>query len=84
MREFRNLVVILGCFAAAAAAQAPRFERDVLPIVTAKCLSCHGGNLMVGLDLRTAASLFKGSHNGPVLVKGSPATKRLRFSQNNP
>lgn len=77
MREFRNLVVILGCFAAAAAAQAPRFERDVLPIVTAKCLSCHGGNSMVGLDLRTAASLFKGSHNGPVLVKGSPEESLL-------
>ena len=77
MREFRKLVVILGCFAAAAAAQAPRFERDVLPIVTAKCLSCHGGNSMVGLDLRTAASLFKGSHNGPVLVKGSPEDSLL-------
>lgn len=77
MREFRKLVVILGCFTAAAAAQAPRFERDVLPIVTAKCLSCHGGNSMVGLDLRTAASLFKGSHNGPVLVKGSPEESLL-------
>ena len=71
-REFRILAIMLGGFAATAAAQAPRFERDVLPIVTAKCLSCHGGNSMVGLDLRTAASLFKGSHNGPVLVKGSP------------
>ena len=72
MREFANLAVILGCVAASAAAQPPRFERDVLPIVTAKCLSCHGGHSMVGLDLRTAASLDKGSHNGPVLVKGSP------------
>jgi len=72
MRVLCNLVIILCCCVTTAAAQAPRFERDVLPIVTAKCLSCHGGNSMVGLDLRTAASLFKGSHNGPVLVKGSP------------
>ena len=71
MREFRNLAIALAFCAASAAAEAPRFERDVLPIATAKCLSCHGGNSMVGLDLRTAASLFKGSHNGPVLVKGS-------------
>ena len=63
--------------AGTAAAQAPRFERDVLPIVTAKCLSCHGDNSMFGLDLRTAASIFKGSHNGPVLVKGSPGESLL-------
>ncbi len=65
----RALMIVAAC--CVAAAQAPRFERDVLPIVTAKCLSCHGGNSMVGLDLRAAASIFRGSHNGPVLVKGS-------------
>ena len=77
MREFRNLAIALGFCAAICAAQAPRFERDVLPIMTAKCLSCHGGNSMVGLDLRTAPSLFKGSHNGPVLVKGSSGESLL-------
>ena len=77
MRKFRNLAIALGFCAAIAAAEAPRFERDVLPIVTARCLSCHGGNSMVGLDLRTAASLFEGSHNGPVLVKGSPEDSLL-------
>src|SRR5258705_12881781 len=48
-----------------------RFERDVLPIFTAKCFSCHGGTAMVGLDLRTAISALRGSHQGPVIVKGS-------------
>ena len=72
MRRLCNLLIGISCLVATAAAQAPRFERDVLPIVTAKCFSCHGDNSTVGLDLRTAASIFSGSHSGPVLVKGSP------------
>ncbi len=71
MRRLLSLVVGVGCSLPTVAAQQPRFERDVLPIVTAKCLSCHGDNSLVGLDLRTAASLLLGSHNGPVVVKGS-------------
>ncbi len=77
MRRLCTLLIGLSCLAATATAQAPRFERDVLPIVTAKCLSCHGDNSMVGLDLRTAASILSGSHNGPVLVKGSPEKSLL-------
>ena len=71
MRRLLSLVAGVGCCFATLEAQQPRFERDVLPIVTAKCLSCHGDNSLVGLDLRTAASLSEGSHNGPVVVKGS-------------
>lgn len=51
----------------------PRFEGDVLPILTTYCFTCHGqSSPKLGLDLRTAASALKGSHNGPVIVKGSP------------
>src|SRR5581483_10688564 len=50
----------------------PQFERDVLPVLTAKCASCHGaGTAVAGLDLRTAAGVQKGSEHGPVVVKGS-------------
>ena len=38
-------------------------------------------NSLVGLDLRTAASLFEGSHNGPVVVKGS-AEESLLYKKN--
>jgi mono/diheme cytochrome c family protein len=52
---------------------APRFEKDVLPVFTQYCFTCHGqSSPKLGLDLRTAASALKGSHNGPVIVKGSP------------
>src|SRR5215813_2740420 len=51
----------------------PRFEKDVLPIFTQYCFTCHGqSSPKQGLDLRTAASTLKGSFNGPVIVKGSP------------
>src|SRR5262245_40851421 len=51
--------------------KAPIFEKDVLPILTANCLKCHGAELRKsGLDLRTPAAMLKGGDNGPVLVKG--------------
>ncbi len=62
----------------AQAADKPRFETDVLPILTQYCFTCHGqSSPKLGLDLRTAASTMKGSHNGPVIVKGSPEESLL-------
>lgn len=55
----------------------PSFEKDVQPIFEANCFSCHGGTVMLGLDLRTVTSLLKGSHEGPVVVSGSPKQSRL-------
>jgi len=54
-------------------AAAPRDEKDVLPILTKYCFTCHGqSSPKLGLDLRTAAGALRGSHNGPVIVKGKP------------
>ncbi|MCI0419497.1 MAG: DUF1549 domain-containing protein, partial [Acidobacteria bacterium] len=75
-----NLAVGMIGFVTTATGQTFSFERDVLPIVTANCLSCHGGTSIytqAGLDLRTAASTLRGSHNGPVVVKGSPEKSLL-------
>ena len=72
--QFARLLSQLAALAALSAmtlfAQ-PSFERDVKPIFEANCFSCHGGTAMVGLDLRTATSILRGSHEGPVVVKGS-------------
>ena len=59
-------------------AEAPRFEKDVLPIFKQYCFTCHGqSSPKLGLDLRSAASTLKGSYNGPVIVKGSPEQSLL-------
>jgi hypothetical protein len=56
-----------------------RFEKNVLPILTKYCLSCHGAAMQMGnLDLRTANLMMKGGSQGPALVKGS-AQKSLMF-----
>ncbi len=61
-----------------AAAEAPRFEKDVLPVLTKYCFTCHGqSSPKLGLDLRTAAGTLRGSHNGPVIEKGKPEESLL-------
>ena len=80
MRFSRLLVLfsILGALSAAAGAFAqPSFERDVEPIFKTNCYSCHGGTAMVGLDLRTATSILRGSHEGPVVVRHAPEESLL-------
>ena len=48
-------------------------ELDVLPIIQAGCLACHGKRKQEGgLDLRTQASRLKGGNSGPALVPGRP------------
>jgi len=52
-------------------ADTPRFEKDVLPVLTKYCFTCHGqSSPKQGLDMRSAASTMRGSHNGPVVVAG--------------
>lgn len=54
-----------------AAEQRVRFDKEILPLLTARCVQCHGqGKPMAGLDLRTAASLLKGSNSGPIVAEG--------------
>ncbi len=70
--------MIFAVLAALAAAQTPRFEKDVLPVFTKYCFTCHGqSSPKLGLDLRTAAGVMKGSHNGPVIAKGQPEESLL-------
>ena len=56
----------------------PRFELDVLPILQARCLVCHGDNMQQnGLDLRTRDSVLQGGESGPAIVPGSSAKSSL-------
>src|SRR5262249_16302306 len=51
---------------------------DVAPILTEKCMQCHGKEpLMAHLDLRTRDGALKGAQHGPVIVPGDAASSHL-------
>ena len=79
-----KLLLFGGVLASTAAAVAvptdsvPVFEKDVLPIFSTYCFTCHGkSSPELGVDLRTARSVMRGGFNGPVIHKGSAEESRL-------
>jgi len=56
----------------------PVFEREVLPILSAHCLKCHGLEACkASLDLRTAGLIMRGGDSGPAIAAGSPGDSPL-------
>lgn len=54
------------------------FENDVLPILKANCVQCHGPNTkMKELNLSTLEGVMHGSESGPVVIAGKPAESPL-------
>lgn len=62
----------------AAASTSISFVGNVMPILEAKCIKCHGVETKKeGLDLRTYETLIAGSRNGSVITAGDPANSVL-------
>ena len=78
-RLLAALVLLLAPqLAAADAPKGPTFEADVLPVLNAHCLQCHGGvHQKNGLDLRTLSAVLKGGKSGAAVVPGKPAESLL-------
>ncbi|MCX6584995.1 MAG: PSD1 and planctomycete cytochrome C domain-containing protein [Acidobacteria bacterium] len=56
-----------------AAAANPRFASDVLPILRAKCIACHGDKAaQAGLTLTSRDALLRGGHSGAAVLPGKP------------
>ena len=55
------------------------FERQVKPILKAKCVKCHGGESKIrgGLRLTNRANLLKGGETGPAVSLKKPAESLL-------
>ena len=54
------------------------FAAAVLPVLQAKCVSCHGGfTAKAKLDVRTIAALARGGNAGPSIVAGEPEVSPL-------
>jgi hypothetical protein len=54
------------------------FEKEVRPLLSAKCLGCHGSEKQKGgLRLDSRASILAGGDSGPAIVPGKPEESRL-------
>lgn len=57
------------------------YQKDVAPILTKHCASCHvpgqPGYVVSGFDLQGYDSLMKGTKFGPVVLPGEPGTSAL-------
>jgi uncharacterized protein DUF1553/uncharacterized protein DUF1549/cytochrome c len=54
------------------------FKTKILPILAARCQSCHNQTLKLsGLSLDSALAMEAGGAHGPVIVPGNPAQSRL-------
>ena len=72
------LFLVLLAPAAASAASAPDYARQVKPLLTQRCYSCHGGlQQLGGLRLDTGSLIRKGTAHGPVILPGKAASSRL-------
>jgi len=72
------MISIWAIFVSIAAAQAPVFERDVLPILERNCLGCHNQKLRLGaLSMASPAELSKGGKRGPAVIARNAKESRL-------
>jgi hypothetical protein len=55
------------------------FQKDILPILQARCVLCHGdkNKFKGGLDVRTLRTLEKGGESGPAINRQDPETSPL-------
>ena len=73
-------IALIACVAATLQAQSNQvsFDKDVKPVLEARCLKCHGPKMQLGkLDLRTRESALAGGEHGPAFIAGDPEQSRL-------
>jgi mono/diheme cytochrome c family protein len=73
-----TLIVLSLTTPARAGEKAVSFEKDVVPIFKASCVSCHKADKKKGkLDMSTYADLRKGGKQGDPVKPGDPAKSLL-------
>ena len=71
MSPYRLLLALSVTCALPAQTPGVSFERDVKPVLEARCVKCHGPKMQLGkLDLRTREAALAGGAHGPAFVAG--------------
>ncbi|MDZ4686736.1 MAG: DUF1553 domain-containing protein [Planctomycetaceae bacterium] len=77
MRWFSLLLSLLAPITASADPVAD-FERQMVPLIAVRCLSCHAGDDPKGkLDLTTRAAALKGGESGPAINVDNPSASLI-------
>ena len=72
------VATLLALATVAAAEEAPLFEREVAPLLAARCGKCHGEKeAEAGFDVRRRGSILAGGDSGAALVPGQPGESLL-------
>ncbi len=80
-RSYLWLLWLLAASGSAFADESPEFQKDIRPLLDAKCVRCHGDKVKkADLDLSTPAGVLKGGESGPAVVPGKPE-KSLLYEQ---
>ena len=77
-----TLLLVLPRLAVAAepiSVDAAFYEKEVLPVLEAHCLNCHGGEAKIkgGLRLTSRADVLKGGDSGPAVSLEKPTDSLL-------
>ena len=90
MPSHRTLAFIFAMLAALSAgpgihAADPTFSKDIAPILTARCMNCHGPKRQKNdLRLDSAEAVNKGGKHGPIFVAGNPDKSPMYFRITRP
>lgn len=77
-RSLSFFAALAACAVAAGQERTVSFEKEIKPILEARCVKCHGAAMQMGkLDLRSRAATLKGGERGPGMVPGNPAVSPL-------
>lgn len=69
---------LLLCFVVQAEDSPPRFEKDILPLLHSRCLTCHSNKAkQAGLSVETRDDLLIGGKTGAAVVPGKPVDSIL-------
>src|SRR5258706_9861599 len=77
-RSIWPALLAIACVPATAQTAKVSFSREVAPLLSEKCVKCHGAApTMANLDLRTREAALKGGQHGPAFVAGNAAASHL-------